>query len=393
MPIVAIPEINPYRPDVPTEFRDINPLLYEFLRETQETLRFQHNLIQAGDSTYHWSIATKVTTNRLFTLGSLSRFYHESYGIIVCRYVQFKQMIDDDWLGVPVGRPNASVEFDWTVTNDLSKSNSNAVCGFTASLETMVNDSYGWIIVSGTNLYSIQLDQAEPASRGDELVWSGSLEAKTGVSGRIFGRIVATPTTVNLSPGQVFIELESFSPAFMMEIVSAEFQPQINALDLRLSSLETQVENIIVAIENSNVTALTLRVTTLESNLAKEVTARQNADNKIRSDFATTLQSYTSDTDLANFHTLITNEYVAADNELRILINQAQTRADQAYDLASSIAGGSVDMRLDALEYLVGQHGLRLTEAEKIYLPLVNGEVPPVLMYLDDGRLIYVEVI
>src|SRR3546814_3839407 len=66
-------EVNPFRADVPNV-------------DQQRILREQHNLAQAGDSTFHWGVLTEVSATPLYNLGSIGRFYHDEFGISIARY-------------------------------------------------------------------------------------------------------------------------------------------------------------------------------------------------------------------------------------------------------------------------------------------------------------------
>src|SRR3546814_2082768 len=65
-------EVNPFRADVPNV-------------DQQRILREQHNLAQAGDSTFHWGVLTEVSATPLYNLGSIGRFYHDEFGISIER--------------------------------------------------------------------------------------------------------------------------------------------------------------------------------------------------------------------------------------------------------------------------------------------------------------------
>ena len=74
-------EVNPYRTDVPNV-------------DQQRIMREQHNLAQAGDSTFHWGVLTEISAEPLYNLGSVGRFYHDEFGISIARYVKFTKMFD-----------------------------------------------------------------------------------------------------------------------------------------------------------------------------------------------------------------------------------------------------------------------------------------------------------
>lgn len=394
-----IVEINPYRPDVPTEFFGIGEdgIFYDFQRQVQETLRQQHNLTQVGDTTYHWFVLTKVTEDRKWTLGSLGRFYHEDYGIIIGRYVQFDKMIDSNWLGAPCGRLKTTERTEWVVTNDILKSNPDWVMGFSANFDHIEDKQYGWIIVDGTNLYSIRLDQESFPIRDESIVWSSTAKSKTGIAGRSFGRVVVpSESQIDLPPGSSYIRIEGFTDNYYIDLLTGnlsgtldQFQAQLTNHENRLDILEAQ----------TSTDALSAQIAVLSARLQAETQARITNDDSLR----LLIDAVPTFNDLTILETSLHSYIDSKDDALGIRINAAQARADQAYELASALDLTSTLSQLgihtlqiadlyNQIEVLQAEVDAIELVAAKIYLPVVTGEVPPVFVYLDDGRLVYAEV-
>src|SRR3546814_7546433 len=71
--------------------------------DQQRILREQHNLAQAGDSTFHWGVLTEVSATPLYNLGSIGRFYHDEFGISIARYCKFTSFEKTIAKATPVG--------------------------------------------------------------------------------------------------------------------------------------------------------------------------------------------------------------------------------------------------------------------------------------------------
>lgn len=375
---LGVPEPNPYRPDVPQDLHDLDPVFYDFYREVQETLRNQHNLIQAGDTTFHWSLMTKITLDKLYTLGSLGRFYHEDYGIIIGRYVQFKSISSGPWLGQPVGRLLQTQKAEWVVTNNLLISREDWVQGFTASLETITEGSYGWIIVSGANLYGIKLDQPTITAKNDSIVWSGFQKSKTGIAGYTWARVLVPGNVASLAPGSAFIHLEGYNDLHYIESVTDAFDDDFSDIQTHLGQIDDRLDAL-------EATTLSLgntlfRLDRLEANLNREVGDRRRADDELRVLIAANVSQAQLNVAVTN----LTNAFMSADNGLQIQINAIRATANSAYDLVT-ILQGQVDLLTATVQSL-------LAADDGIWMPLVTGTVPPVLVYLDDGSLVRIEV-
>lgn len=185
-------ETNPFRPDLPESITGISPDLYDFLRELAETLREQHNLTQAGDTTFSWEVLTQVDLKRRYNVGSLGRFYHPTYGVIHARYCRISGMRNTEWLGAPVGIRTDGDPLKWAVTNDFTKSTPDLVVGLGGWYVLPPDDSYGWVIVNGVNIQAVAMRKRTNIAQFDKFVWGANdrIADAAAVEGKVFGSIL-----------------------------------------------------------------------------------------------------------------------------------------------------------------------------------------------------------
>lgn len=179
-------EINPYRPDVPDEFRDLSVPLYEYLSEQASTLRRQHNITQAGDSTFNWEILTEHYDQQDYSLGSLGKFTHPTLGIFLARFVKFVNWDSALPSGSPCGRLTSPIDNLWHVTNQLIYSSGDLVVGLAGPYENDLESKFGWIIVDGVNIQSVYTDFDVTEQQSVGWIASGQL----GVTKFRFGKVL-----------------------------------------------------------------------------------------------------------------------------------------------------------------------------------------------------------
>lgn len=173
LPTHEFTELNPFRPGVPEEIRAISPGLFEFLRQLVLDIRDQHNKTQAGDTSFNWQVMLALDDEPRYTLGSTGRFYHETYGLIQARYVQFDSMLPDLWSGAPVGALAAN-GFDWGVGNNYESLPNKSPLGVPGAFTVPKNGQYGWIIVAGINTQELHFVGESPPAVQDVLFWLGN---------------------------------------------------------------------------------------------------------------------------------------------------------------------------------------------------------------------------
>lgn len=282
-------EPNPFRPDIPEDFRGISPNLYGFLRETAETLREQHNLSQAGDSTYSWEILTQVDLTHRFNVGAVGKFYHPNYGIIHARYCRFGEMLDTEDLGAPLGLVASSGQVAWRVTNDFSKSAADLVIGVGGFYVLPPLDSYGWVIVNGPNIQSLTSGQESAPQLFQKFVWQDSLLASPDAetAGTIFGALLGIADLVESEPdqweipaGKLFVDQLGDSEKRIRDWIEVA----VNEALARVSSLEDQVS---LLLGSGGIGGLTIRIAAAEGTI-KEHTALITRANELNiQNFAT----------------------------------------------------------------------------------------------------------
>lgn len=166
-PVTTI-EANPYRPDIPNDLSQTDPSLYDYLREQAELIREQHNLTQAGDSTFPWEMAAK-SGDKAYTLGSLTRFIHDVCGLIQARYVQFPSDYTDAGHAF-IGHDRTSTE--WSAAAEPGDTSLWRPIGFTIPYEDDLAGKFGWAIVNGRAPMPIQIESDVQPVAYQRFTWS-----------------------------------------------------------------------------------------------------------------------------------------------------------------------------------------------------------------------------
>lgn len=327
-------ESNPFRSEIPSTVDDLSTALGDFLREQAQNLRQQHNLIQAGDTTCQWELLTELTSQQLFTLGSVGRFFNAEFGLVVCRYVQFEEMVETDNVCSPVGQIKATEFGLWRVTNDLGASDSGLVFGIIGAYEIPTDGQYGWVIVDGVNLQTLGSDSTGGLA-GEEFVWGATGLLGTSGLGRVIGRRIQTQSSAVLAPGMFRVQLESWSRASIQQAANDAVAP----VQAQVTELAQDITDIQTAIGTSGlqgqINALILGVDALESGLATEAEQRMAGDRSVLN----TVISY-GYVDQVQLNTTVQGINVTIeemDSRLTAVSNEALAKANQALILATSI--------------------------------------------------------
>lgn len=382
---IAERELNPYRPEVPVEYREISGVFYDFTKEQVETLRQQHMLIQAGDSTFGWEVLTKLNKERFYTLGAIGRFYHDDYGIVLARYVRFVDMVQTPWIGAPVGRLNTSTKVLWEVTNNFEKSGRDLVAGVLGSFTIPANGEYGWIIIGGPNIQSLSIADIGPPATESELVWTATGESRTGVDGKVFARVWHTQPTVSHDAGSVWINLEGKSLAG----IQALFDDDFDSIDGQLASITNRLDLLESSSLGADLTALTAIVNSIRLDLTSETAARIYNDQQLRQRIIA-LESAIVNNCCDALKLYVDEQNAIQDAEVAGI-------ATLVSGLQTTIAGymSVTDIRIAALETEVDALTDRVSVLESrpgAGLPLVTGEAGPVFVVDDWNQLIFVEI-
>jgi hypothetical protein len=373
-----IPEHNPYRPRIPEAMIDLGDDFYNFYEENQNILRQQHNITQAGDTTFPYQLMLKTHSDKQYTLGSLSRFYHEQWGLIHARYVQFDLMAQTTSANVPVGLINNKPQHEWVVTNRFDLSHPDLVVGMTPQLSRPVDGEYGWVIVDGPILQEVQNESAT-AEIGETFAWNSTGAVSNTAAGRVLGRRInkVEEDEIRLPAGTLYICLEGFSLEsirIFIDEVTADFQAALETLQELIDDISA------VTLDSSFFTNLQASLVLIQNSLNTEIRARKNADVNLNSR-------------ISNLNFVTSGQLNTAVTNLTNVIEAYKIYVDNRFDnLVLDDGGAVVDLTplWDQITLILGLIA-QVQAAPKNKFPVANGAVPPELVYMDDGSLVYVE--
>lgn len=220
-------ESNPFAPYLPAGFEILPADAQDFLSDQTDNLRQVHDKNQAGDSTFPADLLFALSTQVQFTLGSTGRFYHETYGLIQARYVQFSQMSTGP-LGAPVGLISG-LESYWQATNDFSASNTRLILGLLCSDRIPQRGEYGWVLQVGANLYDVATTAAFEAFERATWTESGKIAPEDGTA---FAVVLHDSSGDSYPAGSLFVNAYTCSDYSRISVGS---------LNQRLLSLEQTV--------------------------------------------------------------------------------------------------------------------------------------------------------
>lgn len=338
-------ERNPYRStypqaDVPVAASDP---IQEHHDEQQRVIREQHNTTQAGDTTFDYGLLLKAEPSKSYTLGSLGKFYHDDYGMIHARYVQFKGMAETAFQGAPVGRLKAASTVDWEVTNDIDLSGDDLVVGITFVKDAPADGWFGWAVTHGANPATMGTMSDAIATQNDPYSWTLTGYIGIAARGRVLCRRWGTPMHSAIPAGTVFVALEGLSPADLAWEIQQDTLDQVQAInDLA-----------------GRVTSVVGRVTTVETNLITEsaksdgILARLIVEEKTRNRDIEALRLVSTSTNWTTAINLGDNkvraEFAAADEAIRIIAINARSVADAALAAAGAFDGASLQSQIDSI--------------------------------------------
>lgn len=270
-------EWNPFRPDIPSSLSEVDEGLYDYLREQAELMREQHNSTQAGDSTFPWQMFVTPGDREVHSLGSVTRFVHETYGLFLARYVQFSP----NWTAAPnpiVGHDK--LRGDWVATNQAAKTTLFRVIGFAAPYYEGIESQYGWVLTQGRGTFPIVLVSDEPPEQFARFTWSpedaglaligpgpqvGILLDSNYVQVGAF-----TPPHWTIPAGTWYADVQGVTPeytALTASIALADVEERLDALEAGVP-IDYTVQ----------IAALAASVTSLTTNLGFESSTRASAD-------------------------------------------------------------------------------------------------------------------
>lgn len=378
-------EANPFAPTAPTEIESVNPILHDFVQQQTASIRQAHDTMTAGDSTVPWEFLTKVGSERLYTLGSLGRFYHDDFGIVLARYCQFSKIKTTEWLNGPVGLIAKSKAVDWQVTNDLALSSADAVVGILASYTQPNQADYGWVLTQGANITALLLQpNVKTLDKNQGFVWADFEQVSTTGKGRILGRAVGTVNVVNkaqhqIDPGGAYINVEGPSIDSLSASLGIDKLKQQVAAATDPDAAQQQTDLA------ASVARLKAQMLEVQAGIGGEANARTQADAAIN-DTITQILAALGGTTLAAIYAQITAEQLAINDAQDLNSSRILAKAQSALDMVIAIQNADYQGQINELRYAL-EHRI-----QKGLIPLVDGSVPPMLVYLPSGELVFVEI-
>lgn len=378
-------EGNPFRPVAPKEIVAVSPLLHDFLTEQTAQVRQTHDTNQAGDSTVPWEFLTKIGSQRLYTLGSMGKFYHDDFGIVLARYCQFSKIKTPQWLNGPVGLLTKSDAVDWQVTNDFTLSTPDAVVGILCSYTAPAQGDYGWVLTQGANIIPLLLQaNVKTLDKQQAFVWSDFEKVSTNGEGRILGRAVAPVNFVNkgqlqIDAGGAMIHVEGPSIDSLKATIGTK------GLEDSVAAINKQIADLGADALSKSIATLKVQMVEVQGGIKVEGARAVAAEAGINSTITMILAAL-GGTTLAALYTRITGEQKEVNDTQDIQTARVLAKAQQALDMAVAITNADFQFQIDQLKARLA------TKATSQLIPLVDGSIPPALVYLPSGELVLVEI-
>lgn len=365
-----LPEINPYRPTIPSEIWAKDEILARFLREQSEILRQEHNKTQAGDTTFPWELLTRSSDSKQYNLGAQGKFYHPDYGIIHARYVQFTDWILAATSVSPVGFIAGASSQDWIVTNDFSLSSGDLAVGMAFLQDLPSQEAYGWAVTQGANPLSMSAIGI-PSKVNEPYTWLGDGVLQAGGLGTVVGTRRPNRNDPLIAAGEFYIDVKGLSNDSIIALVQEQIDSQAgisSGLSIRVTTLESEMnaEQALSITFASNILTLVERIT------AEELT-RSAAIDRLEGLMA---GGFITQAVLDAAILAVTLAYQTADSGLSLRINSAQARADAAYALAAAIDTAGI------LVSIIGLNDGLATANSRISTLEIAGGFPPQLGHM-----------
>lgn len=330
-------EVNPYRAAEPNT-------------DLQQILREQHNVAQAGDSTFHWGVLTDIYNEPLYNLGSLGKFYHDDLGIIHARYCRFVDFNLTDAKASPVGLRKPG-NLPWTVTNQIGLSSADAVIGIALPYDNKVNIGtwYGWVVTEGFLPAEIPVSISNKKFPfGTEYGWSANGNIAQELDSVSVGYRVRIDNDPRMQPGAFYVQTDRASLSRANGLITTRLTPlvsDIDGLDTRLTTLEGTVagHTIDIAAVNKKHDDFALFMT-------KEVKNLSDALNAIRALMPDGNFKTYVDTSIANMKGYVDANITVVGG----VANAALIRANEAWALANSISYAGIQSQINALNTAMG---------------------------------------
>lgn len=337
IPEAPVIEVNPYRAAVPND-------------DLQRIIREQHNVTQAGDSTFHWGVLTEISNEALYTLGSAGRFYHDTLGIIKARYCKFVDFVRTSSRAVPVGLRGPTIQ-PWVVTNQFNLSSANQAVGIAMPYndQVFIGEWYGWVITEGYVPVELQVEvTASQFEFGTEYGWQATGYVDSGLDVVSLGYRTKIGGNLRLPPGDFYTDTDRSSLGRVNGLVTARIAPLVSDLGQLTTDLTTLQGT--VAGHTQQLATHTSDIAAVNARLTREVANLSNALSSIRSLMPDSNFKEYVDTSVENLKGYVdVNISLVGGNA-----NAALLRANQAYALAESISYDAIQVQISALNDSMG---------------------------------------
>lgn len=425
-----------------------------YLEEQQRILREQHNKTQAGDTTFDFHVLLGWNPNKLYTLGSIGRFYHEAYGLIVARYVQFRKMQKTPMQGAPLGRfKNTSALVDWVVTNDYFSSDASLVLGIGFQADIPPDGSYGWAVIQGANPTRIASTTDRVPEQGEPYTWTAIGGVGLDAPGKPVARKWGKAKDHLLPAGALFIEIEQTSPADFVLAANgllAGVWTELEKQSIAIYGLEESVADLqaLGKTHTKQIATLSQRITAEERTRSQQIQlindklaasgdwsiAIADGDNEVRAEFATADAAIASTANTALLKANQALELIVGYNipEMQVQISSLTAAVNSLAAAGTLLLDPTVEASVGQI--LVATEGVsefgfpviqwtptdnllaNLADVDftippadgdamlwdessgkwkagqpKTLIPMVDGSIPPVLICGPDGSLVLVE--
>lgn len=337
IPEVPVIEVNPYRASVPND-------------DLQRIMREQHNVTQAGDSTFHWGVLTEISNEALYTLGSAGRFYHDTLGIIKARYCKFVDFERTASRAAPVGLRGPTIQ-PWVVTNQLDLSSANQAIGIAIPYndQVFIGEWYGWVITEGYVPVELQVEvTAAEVEFGTEYGWQATGYVDSGLDVVSLGYRTKIGGNLRLPPGDFYTDTDRSSLGRVNGLVTVRLAPLVSDLEQLTTDL-TALQNT-VAGHTQQLATHTTDIAAVNNRLTREVMNLSNALSAIRSLMPDSNFKEYVDTSVENLKGYVDVNLTLVNG----VANAALLRANEAYSLAQSISYDAIQVQIGALNDAMG---------------------------------------
>lgn len=336
-----------YAPDV--ERNPYSPIRADDQQEQQRIIREQHNKTQAGDTTFDYGLLLKPTPKQLYTLGSMGRFYHPDFGILIARYVQFKDMVTTDYQGCPVGRLKYNSDrVDWVVTNDFDKSGAEHAEGMVFLSELPADGYCGWMVTQGANLTFVGVIDEGPPEQSNKYYWHSTGYLSKSGNGRALAYRWGSKSQTAGSVAGLMINVGAFGLSNAM----AEVEAAIAALqeaDSLLTATDGELGDSIAELA-ATLSGLQTQLESLGASTSRDIALRAAEIEALRRQIAGTSDWAAAILAESN---KVRVEFAQADDSLRTLIAAAKFAADSALAATSGVDFAGLSEQLVNLSTLV----------------------------------------